>query len=260
MSNNTKANLIATGEFYFAKDAATAAEAQAAGFVDFGNIVKVGMSVDNEKQDHEGSYQGIKRIDKSVITKCQLNYKLTIDEIGAETLQLGLYGTLGTAFTQGSLATVDGTVLAFSGTPAVIGNWYDILDDSGIRVREITTVTIAGKTEGTDFVLDKKSGRIKFLTAQSADLTPVITAPAVTSSDTGYLRAIDPLSDTLKVGIGRVLLYDDTHPNKLVYDHADFGCQITVDSFGDFDGKNYTDMVLNVLVTNPTGEVFCAEA
>ncbi|MHB8520727.1 MAG: hypothetical protein ACYDH9_08205 [Limisphaerales bacterium] len=253
---NPEALILGTGEFAFAPDVTTVASAQAAGYIDFGNIVAVGFAPKLDTVEHEGSYRGVKRVDQIRGTKAIINYELKCDEWNLEKLKIALFGDSTTAFLQTAISVA----AAADALPAscVKNLWYDILK-SGVRVREILTLTVATLTENTDFVVDYKAGRIRFLTTQTSPAAPQITASAVVAGDAANLSAMVPFSTYVRNGIGRLMLFDDTNPNKLVYDHTDFGCQISLKQGSTVDGKKFGEIDLDVRVTSPKGVAYCAE-
>lgn len=259
MSNqhNLDALAFATGEFSFARGATTAAEAQEMGYRDFGNLISASFSPEVEKVEHYGSYRGIRRVDRNVISSTKFQYTIKVDELDREKLLFALLGETSTNHSQSALTAQDGEDLEFGTTAAVIGRWYDLKTAAGARVRNLTAVTIATLTENTDFVLDKKLGRIRFLTAQSSDLTPVLTAPEILAAD--GMKGITPLSNTVQSGFGRLTLFDDAHSDKVIYDHVDFSCEVSFDSVNEFDGQNFGEITLTVLVTDTVGTVYSAE-
>ena len=259
-NNNLNAILVGTGEFSFCDGATTVAQASAKGFLDFGNITAFGLTSATDKQEHEGSYRGLKTIDKTFVTKTQIGYKLTCDEWEANKLQFLFFGTRGDATTQAALEADDADPLAFSvQNPAAVELWYDLRID-GKRVRNLTTVTIAAKVEGTDFVVDKLLGRVKFLTAQTAALTPALTAPAIAVGDAHSFHTITPLTNARRSGIGRLVCFDDSDTNRVIFEHDGFSCDVFLESApGSVDGKKAADFSLQVQVTTLPGTVFSRE-
>lgn len=260
--HNLDALLIGTGEFFFAEDAATAAQAGAPGkgYRSFDNIKAFAIQPEAEQKEHVGSYRGTRKVDKTFITQTKIGYRLTCDTIGLQKLLFMFFGTEATPFTQAAITAQNGDALAFgAGANASDPNkWYDLLY-TGVRVREVSAVTVATLTEGTDFVVDKKLGRIRFLTAQNTSRVPVITAPAVTSSDAGYLKALTPQTKALRKGIGRLVCYDQDSGNEVVFDHADFGCEIYITNQAEVNGEDVSSYEVIVKLTNPVGTVFARE-
>lgn len=253
--HNTTALLIGTGEFSFSEGAISVADAQKRGFLDFGNIVAFTPEAAVTKEEHMGSYRGTRRADRTVITENGFSYKLRCDEWNRKNLEL-LYGASSTTgHTQTAKSAVDGTVLGFTAVPAKIGYWYDILAADGSRVFDLTAVTITTKVEGTDFEVDYKMGRIRFLTAQAADLTPTITAPAIVAGAAGSFLGLTPLADPVKKGFGRLYVFDQESTNKVVYQHVDFSCEVSLDSASEIDGTAFTDITLDVRITGTVGKL-----
>lgn len=253
--HNTDALLIGTCEFSFSEGAVSAADAQARGWLDFGNLVAFTPEPDLSKEEHLGSYRGVRRGDKTIITQNKLRYKLRADEQNRFILKLLYSGANTTGHTQTALSAVVGQTLGFTATPAKIGYWYDLKKADGTRLREITTATIPAKVEGTDFVLDLKLARIRFLTAQAADLVPTITAPAITAGSALAYIGIKPLQDPVKEGYGKLVVFDQNDINKIVFEHEAFQCEVTIDSGAEVDGTSWTENTLDVLVGADLGTI-----
>lgn len=123
-----------------------------------------------------------------------------------------------------------------------------------------TAVTFEpGLVDGTDFVLHGKMGRVRFLTDQSANKTPLITASAIVEGDDASLLGLTPLQELVKSGWGRLAIFEPSSANKLVYDHVDFSCDVSFESGADLDGKSVGTMDFKVLVTENVGKVYSAE-
>jgi hypothetical protein len=258
--HNITALLIGTGEFSFSEGAISPADALVRGYLDFGNIVAFTPEANLNKEEHQGSYRGVRRADKTVVTENGFSYKIRLDEWNKKNLEILFSASATTGFTQTVLSAAAGAVLGFTANPAKIGYWYDLRKSDGSRLFDVTSVTITGKVEGTDFVIDQKLGRIRFLTAQAADLTPTITAPAIVSGSSGSFLGMTPLQDPVKQGYGRLYVYDQDDNNKLVLTHLDFSCEVTMDSANEIDGTAFTDLTLDIKITNDVGIVYLRDA
>jgi hypothetical protein len=248
--------LIGTGEFSFAAGATTAtAGGVTAPYTDVGNVIAFQVQPETTRQDHKGSYRGIKRLDKSLITSADTKYLVRIDEWKKDNLLYLFYGDDGTAWTQSSASSASGDALDFSATAAVIGKWYDV-KISGARIRDLTALTIATLAEGTDFVVDYELGRVRFLTAQSASRTPTVSANAISASSSKYLYGVTPLANPSRSGIGRLTCYDQDENAGVVFDHVDFGCEVSINGQPEIDGENYSNIELMVSVTSPVGTLY----
>lgn len=337
-SHNTDALGIFTGEFSFAKGATTLAQARAQGYRDIGNIKSLNLTLDPTKVEHYGSYRGVRRKDKTVVTQNKLDYTIVLDEVTRENLELLMGSTLLGDFTQPALTGATGQAFAFNTTAAVIGNWYEIrtaaltkvatatvaaggtgytvgdvltvaggtgvsatltvatvstgvitgvtitsvgaytvnpsspnsvtggtgtsatitltfsaLTAAGDKVRRITDCTFSGKTEGTDYELDLVLGRVRWLTANSAATTPIITCAAIAASSSTGFTEWTPMAEPVKSGYGRVVFYDTETGETVVIDHSDFSCDVSVDSVSDIDGESFVEVTLTVSVTQDEG-------
>ena len=249
--------IFGTGEFSFAPGATSATTAKQIGYTDFGNIESVSISPSVTKVEHKGSYRGIKRTDRTVVSDSKLEYKIKCDELSRDKFLYALLGTEGTNHSQTALTGVAGAELDFETTPAVPNRWYDLYSTTGGRVRNLTALTITGKVENTDYFVDYNLGRVRFAVAESTAVTPMITAPAITA-DAG-MKAIKPSTQSIQKGYGRLTLFDDANTNKVVYDHVDFSCEVSFDSMGDMDGSNFGEITLVILVTDDAGTVYTAQ-
>ena len=256
-AHNLDALLIGNGEFSLSLGASTPAQAAVLGFRDFGNIKAFQIDSGGDDKEHFGSYRGILRRDDLRKQKLKLSYKITCDEWTPNALKFLFYGLTGNPYTRSAIAAVAGTQIAFSnGAPSNPLLWYDILDSTGARVRDLVAVTFTTKTEGTDFQLDYKLGRVQFLTAQTANVTPTITAAAVAVGGATSMATMTPLSQNLFEGIGRLVVFDEDDKQQVVLEHADFGCQVEITGSADVKADDYSDLALMVSISNPLGTVF----
>lgn len=341
-SHNTTSLLLGTGEFSFCENASSVADTIAKGWLDFGNVMAFTPDIKPSKTQHVGSYRGVRKVDRQVITQIQTNYKLKLDEWNLENVRILFGASDTTGFTQGALSAASGAVLGFTAVPAVIGRWYDLMTAGGgqqvsgaivqavgsgyvngeiltvaggtsttaatvkitgvdtagkvtsvivlnpgvysvaatspnsatggsgtgvaltlsfatispTQVRNLTAVTITSLTEGTDFVLDLLNGRIKFLTAQATNRTPVLTAPAVVAGDANAFFGMIPMNTPTRRGYGRLTIYDQNQANKVVMQHYNFSCDITLDTSSEIDGTKWNENTVDVLVTNDPGVVY----
>ena len=259
--HNLNALLLGTGEFSFAEGASTELAAGKQGYKDWGNVTAFTVKPDKQTEDHIGSYRGVRRVDTTAVKQTRIDYQIKFDEITADKLMSLYYGSATTPFTQAVATAAAGDVLGFTALAAVIGNWYD-LTLAGARVKEITTATFSHGVapavtlvEGVDFILDRKLGRVQFLTAQAADLSVAITAPAIAVGGVGYRSAIIPQTRPIRRGIGRLICFDQDDADIVSFEHTGFGCEIYLESMDEVTGDKYTNVVINVQITSPVGVV-----
>lgn len=249
--HNLIALLIGSGQFSFADGAATAAAAQTAGYRDFGNVAVFSLQSKSDPKMHYGSYNGVRRRDKTVVTQSEVGYQFKFDEIGAQNMRYHLFGTPGAKLTQSSRSAVATTL---PGSP-VKDRWYDVIV-SGARVREVTTlafVTTPSTVEGTDFIIDYKTGRYRWVTTPPGTITSIsVTAPAITSTDPTSLTPVVPNDNPIRRGIGRLICYDAD--GVFAFEHEGFYCEIYPEGNPDFDGQKNTELTINAIITEPVGQ------
>lgn len=255
--HNLRSVLIGpTSRFIFANGATTRAEAQAMGAEDFGNLKAHQLQMENTTEPVLTSVDGLTQQIDEQSRLLALGYQLTSREQAVRDMILAYNATEGTAFTQAAAAASNGTVLAFGTTAAKLNAWYE-LQIAGVAVRNVTAVTIADLTEGTDFVVHKELGLIRFLTAQSTDRTPVITCPEVTSASNAYMRRVDPLQQSVFRGYGTLVCMDRDNDNKVVFDHRWFKCTLKFDNQPNRDSEGGAgESVFKVMIMEDPGIVW----
>lgn len=254
-AHNLNALLIGTGEFSFSEGATSAANAQVRGWLDFGNMQSFSVEPDITKEEHVGSYRGVRRTDKTVVTKQQIKYKLKLDEFNLKNVERMFGGSSTTGHTQAIISAVAGETFGFTANPGVIGKWYDIKKSTGARLRNLTSVTMSIGTEGTNFVLDLKMARIKFLTAQASDNVPTITCAAIVAGDAYSFLGITPLLAPVLSGYGKLIVFDQYSSNIIVMEHENFSCDVSLDGNAEINGTGFSELSLDILVTDTVGTV-----
>ena len=158
--------------------------------------------------------------------------------------------------TRAALAAVAGTAIPFSNAaPSNPQFHYDVLDANGNRVRNLTAVTFPGLQENTNFVVDYIMGRVRFLTAQAAPLTPTVTAVAIVAGDVNSLNQIVPMAQSLFQGMGRIVIFDEDTNQQVVFEHTDFSCEVEITGTADVKNDDYSDLSLMVSITGLVGNV-----
>lgn len=145
-AHNVDALIIGTGEFSFCEGAVTAVDADAKGYLDFGNIIALTPEAETTKEEHLGSYRGIRRVDKTVVTENKIRYKIRCDEWNKNNILTLLGGSLTTGHTQAALTAVAGAPWAFNTTPGVKGKWYNIQTAALLTLLSLTSVDFAQGT------------------------------------------------------------------------------------------------------------------
>lgn len=253
--HNLDAILVGTGEFSFSEGATSLADAAAKGYIDVGNVRSIAIQPEKEMVSHYGSYRGIRKKDKTIVTQSDLKYLVRLDEWKLDNLLFLFYGTKKTALTQAAISSATAIDdLEFSATAGVVGRWYPLLNN-GVPVREILTLTIPTLTEGTHYELDKKLGRIRFLSEQSADLTPTVTTAEITA-----LQTLEPLKKLSREGYCRLTLWDQHDTDILVLDHDGFKGEISINNQPEIAGDAEAELELLVEVIEVGGNVYIRES
>lgn len=277
---NTDALIQGNAEFTFNRTATTLADAIANGFDDIGHIHALKIDTKLEKIEHEGSYRGVRRIDKVIGTLGGVEYLITSDEWDKPKVRYALMGEDDTDITQTACGTSTAATtwdFNLSTVEGVIGRWYDIigaigLSNAGKQILDATEVTIAvggadppTLVEGTDYVVDYKLGRVKFLntvnanTAMTRAVAPSYKCGAIIAGDAGAMLGFIPLNQLVTSGWGNLFVFDDHHANKVVFKHVHFSCDIYSESIGNLDGKSLSEIALRVRVTGTPGTAYTAE-
>ena len=143
-------------------------------FTDLGNIPDGGIQPSSQKfEDFSSTPEGniLEGID---YTRNETVLTTKLNELGRKALELFLRAKDGIAIVQAVLSTQAIDNMDFTTDNAVIGKWYPFLN-SGVRVYRVTSVVLketlqSALIEGTDYELNKATGEVRFLTAQTVDL------------------------------------------------------------------------------------------
>ncbi len=139
--------LLGRGAVYFDRFAAGTITRQ--GEVHLGNVTKLEITTTDEVKEKYSSMVSTSALLKAVNTKRTVEVKLTADEFSLANMALALMGSEGT-LTQAASSATDETIT----TSAKQGRWYPLAK------RNVSSVVITGKVEGTDFTVDVETGRI----------------------------------------------------------------------------------------------------
>jgi hypothetical protein len=150
-------------------------------YYDFGNLGPVALNQELTTRPRYRYECGQKVLDQTLIQEQAVTIDAQMLTFPRETLNILFRGEEGDAYGQASLAAVEVDTLAFATTPAVIGRFYQ-LTNADKKIFNVTDLTLTEGAntlvEGTDYVLEKVTGMVRFLTAQTADVTVTVTADA----------------------------------------------------------------------------------
>lgn len=234
--NHTRAEIQGTLRLLLALDAASRAAAAAAGFEEFSDLLGSELQGESKTEPVLKPINGVMRQTDETPGLLTLGYELTTRAIAdARKLKYFLSATAGQDLAQAAVNAQAADAIVFTAqVPAVQNRWYDILKN-GVRQRFLTAFAIAGKVEGTDFIVDYENGQVRFPSAAylpTANVTPTITVPSIDSAHAKFMRGLKPMQQQVWRGYARLYVYDQNRANRLVKAHEDFSFTLTV-------GKNF---------------------
>lgn len=234
--NHTRAEIQGTARLLLSLDAASRAAAALAGHEEFGDLMGHELQGESKTEPTLKPINGVMRQTDETPGLLTLGYELTTKAIAdARKLKFFLSAAAGQDLAQAAQAAVNADALVFTGpAPAVINRWYQ-LKVAGVRIRHLTAITIAGKTENLDFIVDYDNGMIRFPSAgylPAVNVVPVITAPAIDSTHAKFMVGLRPMQNQIWRGYANLYVYDQNRANRLVMAHEDFSFTLTM-------GKNF---------------------
>lgn len=139
------------------------------GYRDLGNAPEMNITIESEDLEHQSSRAGLKVTDARFLISQTLSVTITLDELNFENLAAFLSGTVSSYDNPHDTTHTDVTIT----TDVVLGRWYDLKKASGARVYFLADTGVvfsvekgpapgSALTEGVDYVVDKKWGRIFF--------------------------------------------------------------------------------------------------
>ncbi|WP_221029900.1 hypothetical protein [Actomonas aquatica] len=255
--HHTRAEIQGTSWLAGNIGALTKADAIAGGLQDMGNFLGIEIKGETEKEPILKALRG--RVTKSGHTggMISLGYEFTTREFAdARKFKFALMGSETDPFTQAALAGVDSTALAFTAqVPSKAGYWYPLFYQ-GTHVHALTSVTIAGKEEGVDFEVDLKMGLIRFIVAQTANVTCVLTGPAIDAAHKEYLIGVQPRDRVVYSGYWSVAAFDQDPNNNLVMRHEFFSGDLTVTQWPKVDHTGQSELKFQIDITHDNPVAF----
>jgi len=252
--HHTRAEIQGTTMLLGCIGAVSRADAIAKGMLDYGNFLATEIKAEANKEARLKAVRGVVRKVGHTAGMISLGYEFTTREVAdRRKFKFGLLGSEATPFTQAALGAVNGTAIAFTEpAPSKPGVWYALLYN-GTHVHALTSVTVAGKVEGVDFVVDLKLGLIRFLVAQTANVTPVLTGPLIDASHKDYMIGVQPQTNVIYKGYWTVAAFDQDPENNLVMRHEFFSADLSVTAWPKIDhtGQSELKFQLDITQDNP---------
>lgn len=144
------------------------------GFRDLGNAPEFALNITVEDLRHQSSRTQLKQTDKRFVISQEIGISFTLDEINFQNLSDFFSGTTET-FDNPHDTTWLNHEDALVSSAVVLGNWYQLKDDTGVRVYDLGAAAVVATFEedpagtptvlvlGTDYELDLEMGLVRFL-------------------------------------------------------------------------------------------------
>lgn len=175
-----------------------------------GNCPEFRITMSNETAKHFSSIEGLKQKDAEVVITQEMDVQFTFDEINFENLAEQLSGETASKSNTAAASAITGVNNVNVTAKA---RWYDLYaptsgapatDTSGARIYDVGVVTITGKTEGTDFEVDRKMGRI-FIPAGSTIVVGNISV--LIAANGSAVATVDEVKAMTKTAVTRALKF-----------------------------------------------------
>jgi hypothetical protein len=257
---HNRSEIAGAVQLLFSEGAASLAEARAKGFQDMGVFLAAEIKSEDKsievKKAREGKVFTAYRLGGEVTLGLELTTKEIADMRKARLLLLGADQP---AFTQAALAaSTDCTLGDFAATPAVPGRDYQLLDQNGNPLRSLATLHIKGLVEGTDFVVQKKTGLVRFLDAATAPDDSVectVTAPAITAASEEFMESLEAMQIPRRKGYAHILVWDQDQGSSLVMEFEPRPVEIAATGGFKIDAENAAEARLTVNFSGTEGIV-----
>lgn len=249
--HNTRGEMQGTAHLMGCIGATSLAAARTAGLLDFGNFM--GSEIIGEAKTTD-KFRGVRgRVIKSGSTPgpITIGYKFKTQEVADKRkFQFALLGEVVGDLAQAAVAATAVDAIVFSvGVPSVPGRWYPILQGGARRV-ELSACAIAGKVEGTDFVVDYKLGQVRFITVQTANCVPTISCPAIDAASQFAMIGVTPGTRSIWTGYWSVYFFDQDANHNLILRHEYFLGDLKVTTFPKQEGENNAELEFEISI-NP---------
>lgn len=211
---NTADYSLGRGKLYVAKLDTSTGLPNTDGYRDVGNVPDFSISIDIEELLHQSSQRGLRVTDKRVVVSQTMNLSISLDELSSQNMAL---------FFSGDTATVVNPAVAGFGpvtltTALLQGQWYDIVNGSGVRAVDVDAadVTVTDGVPntavlGTDYNLDLKMGRI-FVIVGGLVLTNGENLRVTVAADAGAAASLQQVTALTKSAEQLVLKFVSENP------------------------------------------------
>lgn len=206
---------LGRGKLYVAKLNTSTGLPDTDGYRDVGNVPDFSISIDIEELLHQSSQRGLRVTDKRVVVSQTMNLSISLDELSSQNMALFFSGDTATV-TNPAVAGFAANVLT---TSVKLGQWYDIVNASGVRAvdvdaADVTVRKVAGAVvlvNGTDYLLDLKMGRI-FVKTTATSITTGDSMDVAIAADAGAAASLLQVTALTKSAEQLVLKFISENP------------------------------------------------
>ncbi len=212
---NTADYSLGRGKLYVAKLDTSTGLPDTDGYRDVGNVPDFSISIDIEELLHQSSQRGLRVTDKRVVVSQTMNLSISLDELSSQNMALFFSGDTATV-TNPAVAGFAANVLT---TSVKLGQWYDIVNASGVRAVDIDAADVTAREAGTpttlvldtDYLLDLKMGRI-FIKTTAVNITTGETLDVALAAEAGAAAQLQQVTALTKSAEQLVLKFISENP------------------------------------------------
>lgn len=261
--HHKRAEIQGTVQVLFSEGAATLAAANTAGYQDLGNFLGHEIQTEPQREPVLKAHRGVVIEAGSTPGVITLGLDLTTKEVAdARKLRYLLSAKDAAALAQAAINNSAVDAIPFSAeVPAVLNQFYPIMKD-GVRVREISAITIAvGGSDleaGVDYLVDQKLGLVRFVkeaTLPAGNATPTLTAPAIDAAHAAAMKGLTPMTKSAWRGFAHVLVWDQDEQNNLVMEYEPREVEIVYSSGVTINHESQSELKIQVKFLSNTERV-----
>lgn len=222
--HHQRAELQGTVELLFSEDATSVADSFLRGYLNIGNFLGTELKPDPKRQVRKSASRGIVFERGSTGAEVSFGMELTTNEVAdIRKAQLALMAADAAPFTQAAIANGAADNLAFTADMPAKLNYDYPLSKNGVLLRHLSAavLTFDGDplVEGTDYLLDKELGQVRFINQANLPndtVTVAVTVPEIDASHDKYMYGVTPLTKPVRRGYARFINWDTDVSNKIV--------------------------------------------
>lgn len=191
------------------------------GFRDLGNATEFNITVASEDVRHQNSRSQLKFTDKRCTISQEVGISYILDEMNYQNLADFFSGETGT-YDNPHDGTWTGHELAIIAAVLKVGNWYQLRDDTGLRVYDLSAGSLVYTLEvdpggtpavldTTDYEIDEDMGLIRFLSTGTNSLADADVIGWEISVGAAVPQDLDEVSALTQADVSGALMFVQTN-------------------------------------------------